>query len=64
MTPIRKVSAKHYAPAEAETFPVRFRIKGQKDGPVYTGQRLVVPCKDCEKKNLGGLSGSDEFNKN
>jgi hypothetical protein len=29
---------------------VRFRIKGEVGGPIYQGQRIVVPCKTCGGK--------------
>lgn len=33
-----------------EAFPVKFRIKGAIDGPVFQGQDLTVPCKTCGNK--------------
>lgn len=52
MTPIRRVSAKKYRPpAEPDrTAKVRFRIKGQTDGPIYQGQKIITPCKSCGSK--------------
>ena len=43
MNPIPRVSPQKYA-------KVRFRIKGEKEGPVYQGQALVKPCVGCAKK--------------
>jgi hypothetical protein len=49
--PIPRVSAKHYAPQPAPTATkVRFRVKGEADGPVYQGQVVVVPCRSCGGK--------------
>jgi hypothetical protein len=49
--PIPRVSAKHYAPQPAPTAAkVRFRVKGEADGPVYQGQVVVVPCRSCGGK--------------
>jgi len=31
------------------TARVRMRLKGQKDGPVYQGQKVVRACKSCGK---------------
>lgn len=31
---------------------VKFRVKGQPDGPIYEGQRIIIPCKGCGKSNL------------
>jgi hypothetical protein len=45
-----KVSASKYPGAADSAFPVRFRIKGQPDGPVYAGQRVVMPCKTCGQR--------------
>lgn len=42
MKPIPKVSGGKYPAAK-----VRFRIKGQPDGPVFQGQVIVSPCKGC-----------------
>ena len=28
-------------------FPVKFRLKGEADGPVYSGQAVVIPCRTC-----------------
>ena len=50
MTPIPRVSAKKYPPKDRAA-KVRFRIKGEKDGPVFEGQKLVVPCRGCAKGN-------------
>jgi hypothetical protein len=47
MKPHPKISAKHYAPAPPAAAKVRFRIKGQSDGPVYQGQKIVTPCASC-----------------
>lgn len=45
-TPIARVSASKYdRPAR-----VRVRLKGETDGPVYEGQRVVVPCKTCGQR--------------
>lgn len=41
--PIRRVSARKYTRAAT----VRFRIKGQPDGPIYRGQALLRPCATC-----------------
>lgn len=40
-SPIHKVSSGKY-PAK-----VRFRIKGQPEGPVFQGQEIIHPCKGC-----------------
>jgi hypothetical protein len=48
--PIPRVSAKHYAPWPAPAAKVRFRLKGEVDGPVYQGQAVVTPCKSCGGK--------------
>ena len=46
--PIPRVSAKHYAPQPAPTAAkVKWRIKGQTDGPVYQGQEKVSSCRTC-----------------
>jgi len=45
MTPLPKVSAKKYP--ESRPAQVRFRIKGNTDGPIYRGQELMRPCKTC-----------------
>lgn len=37
----------------AGAFPVRFKLKGAKDGPVYQGQVVVVPCKGCGGPSAG-----------
>jgi len=48
---IPKVSASKYPGADPtpKAFPVRFRIKGQADGPVYEGQRQIRPCAGCQR---------------
>lgn len=53
-SPLPKVSASKYpgkaAPrgdAPPEAFPVRFKLKGRKDGPVYQGQKRIRECKNC-----------------
>jgi hypothetical protein len=43
-----KVSASKYPGAALPAFPVRFRLKGQADGPVYEGQRQIRPCAGCQ----------------
>ena len=54
--PLPRVSAKHYAPMSAPApqpapaAKVRFRIKGETDGPIYQGQVAVVPCRSCGGK--------------
>lgn len=45
--PIPRVSAKHYAAQPVPAAKVRFRIKGQPDGPVYQGQVKITPCSSC-----------------
>lgn len=30
---------------------VKWRLKGAVDGPVYEGQREVIPCKNCGQKS-------------
>jgi hypothetical protein len=51
--PLRRVNARKYPPPPADdsngTFAVRFRIKGQNDGPVFQGQKIIMPCKGCNK---------------
>lgn len=49
MTPIPRVSSKHYdRPAR-----VRVRVKGSgTEGAVYEGQRLIQPCRNCPKTSL------------
>jgi hypothetical protein len=46
-SPSPKVSASKYPGAQAKAFPVRFRIKGADDGPVFEGQRQIRICKSC-----------------
>jgi len=41
----RKVSASKYTGNAAAK--VKFRIKGQPDGPVYQGQSVIAPCRSC-----------------
>jgi hypothetical protein len=49
--PIPRVSAKHYAPQPVPTAAkVRFRLKGETEGPIYQGQRIITPCKSCGKQ--------------
>ena len=48
--PIPRVSAKHYAPQPAPAAKVRFRLKGETDGPIYQGQHIITPCKSCGKQ--------------
>lgn len=48
--PIPRVSAKHYAPQPAPAAKVKWRIKGQPDGPVYQGQEKVLSCRTCGGK--------------
>ncbi len=36
--------------ADPSAAKIRMRIKGQSDGPVYQGQKLVAPCKGCGHK--------------
>jgi hypothetical protein len=42
--PLPRVSAKHYGNQAAK---VRFRVKGNADGPIYQGQVQIVPCAGC-----------------
>jgi hypothetical protein len=50
--PIPRVSAKHYAPQPVPTAAkVRFRVKGESDGPVYQGQVQIIPCASCGQKS-------------
>ena len=37
-------------PDGSRSATLRFRLKGQTAGPVYQGQRLVIPCRACGKK--------------
>ena len=52
--PIPRVSPKHYAPQPAPqpapAAKVRFRLKGETDGPIYQGQVQIVPCAGCGKR--------------
>lgn len=56
--PIRPVSARKYPGNGVKgtaSFPVKLRLKGTADGPVYQGQSVVIPCKTCPtpaKSNL------------
>lgn len=45
--PLPRVSAKHYDPEPPRVAKVRFRIKGQTDGPIYQGQVKFKPCDTC-----------------
>lgn len=45
--PLRKVSAKKYN----QGAKVRWRVKGNSDGPVYAGTTLVQGCASCGKVN-------------
>jgi hypothetical protein len=47
-TPIKRVSAKKYPPKDRAA-KMRFRIKGETDGPIYEGQKIILPCKGCGK---------------
>ena len=35
---------------DPSAFPVKVRIKGQPDGPVFQGQTIIVPCLNCGRK--------------
>jgi len=43
--PLRKVSAKKYD----QSAKMRWRVKGNDDGPVYAGTMLVKACATCGK---------------
>lgn len=43
MKPLPKVSASKYA----KSAKVKWKIKGNKDGAVYQGQKIVGKCKFC-----------------
>lgn len=45
--PLPRVSAGHYAAAEPRAAKIRYRLKGESDGPIYQGQRILVPCATC-----------------
>ena len=45
--PLPRVSAKHYGQQPAPAAKVRFRLKGETDGPIYQGQVQIVPCAGC-----------------
>jgi len=44
--PHPKVSAAKYRETAAK---VMWRIKGNPDGPIYEGQKVITPCKSCSK---------------
>jgi hypothetical protein len=48
--PLPRVSAKHYAAAPADAAMIRFRLKGETTGPVYQGQKVIIPCASCGSK--------------
>jgi hypothetical protein len=49
MNPVPRVSPAKYR-SKNRAAKVRFRIKGEADGPLYEGQKLVVPCSGCGKR--------------
>lgn len=53
--PHPKVSAAKYAIASDldQNAKMKWRIKGNQDGPVYQGQAVIIPCSTCGGKNLG-----------
>jgi hypothetical protein len=38
------------APPDPAAAKVRFRLKGETEGPLYQGQALIVPCLNCARK--------------
>lgn len=45
----RRPRTSHKPPPAPTAAKVRFRIKGQTDGPIYQGQKIVTPCRTCRK---------------
>ena len=48
--PSGRVSASKYPGQVEAAARIRFRVKGEADGPVYQGQELIVPCVECQAR--------------
>lgn len=58
MKTIPRVSAKHYGLVQPRTAKVRFRIKGETDGPIYQGQTKIKACQSCGQSRIKAISNS------
>ena len=50
-SPSPKVSASKYPGNADKAFPVKFRVVGQPDGPVFEGQKKIRDCPGCMSRN-------------
>lgn len=44
--------SEHIPKVSAGKFKVKVRVKGETDGPVFQGQKIVVPCKSCNPTKI------------